>query len=217
MTFTETCWEHTRDIYDAIINHPFNRELGKGTLSKDRFTFYVQQDSLYLRDFTRALAILAAKASTSEEEADLLQYARDGIAVEQALHGMFFKQFEIPQKHLREPACFAYTRFLLASASIESYGIGLAAVLPCFWIYREVGLSIAKHATTPNPYMPWIETYSDETFGNAVTRMLAIINTAAERVGESERTDMLAAYQRSAEYEWMFWDGAYRQEQWPLS
>ncbi len=216
MTFTATCWKETQHIYDAIIDHPFNVELGKGTLSKERFTFYVQQDSLYLRDFTRALAILAAKAFSSQEEADLLQYARDGIAVEQALHGMFFKQFEIPSKDLREPACFAYTRFLLASTSIESYGIGLAAVLPCFWIYREVGLSIAKHATSPNPYMPWIETYSDESFGTAVKGMLAIIDTTAERVGAAERKEMLAAYRRSAEYEWMFWDGAYRQEQWPL-
>ena len=215
MTFTETCWKETQNIYDAIINHPFNIELGKGTLSKERFTFYVQQDSLYLRDFTRSLANLAVKAHSSEQEADLLQYARDGIAVEQALHGMFFKQFDIPHKDIREPACFAYTRFLLASTSIESYGIGLAAVLPCFWIYREVGLAIAKHATQPNPYMPWIETYSDESFGNAVNGMLAIIDATAERASDYERSEMLAAYKRSVLYEWMFWDGAYRLEKWP--
>ena len=45
--------------------------------------------------------------------------------------------------------CLAYTQYLdrqvAATASLEE---AVAAVLPCFWIYREVGLNIAARAQT---------------------------------------------------------------------
>lgn len=216
MTFTELCWQETKSIYDAIVEHPFNRELARGTLSADRFAHYVQQDSHYLRDYARCLALLAAKASSSGIAEDLLNYAKEGIAVERALHGHFFAQFQIGPAEEQAPACFAYTQFLLAAVGMESFSIGLAAVLPCFWIYREVGLHIAAHAATPNPYAPWIDTYSDESFGTAVARMLEITNSEAAAASEEVRRAMRRAFVVSSRCEWLFWDGAYRLEQWPI-
>ncbi len=216
MSFTEQCWQETKPVYDAILAHPFNRELAAGTLARERFAQYVQQDSLYLRDYARCLALLAAKAPTSEIAEDLLNYAKEGIAVERALHGHFFTQFNIVHAEEATPACFAYTQFLLAVVAMESFPVGLAAVLPCFWIYREVGLHIAEHAAAPNPYMPWIETYSDEAFGTSVERMLEITNEAAAASSASVREEMLKAFVASSRCEWMFWDSAYRQEAWPV-
>lgn len=216
MNFTKQCWVATETIYEAIRVHPFNLELGQGTLSSERFSYYVQQDSLYLRDYARALALLAARAPSSDESADLLKYAQEGIAVEQALHGHFFSLFDIQPVSVQEPACFGYTRFLLAATAMDSYAVGLAAVLPCFWIYREIGLAIAKVAAKPNPYTPWIETYSDESFGTAVARMLDITDRAAESSSSNERVAMEAAFRHSTRYEWMFWNAAYRQERWPV-
>ncbi len=217
MDYTKGYWTSTESIYEAIRKHPFNVELGQGNLSADRFSYYVQQDSLYLRDYARALAMLAAKAPVSDEAADLMKYAQEGIAVEQALHGHFFSLFNIKPYEIQEPACFSYTRFLLSSVSMGSYAVGLAAVLPCFWVYREVGLAIAESATTAsNPYMPWIETYSDESFAAAVDRMLKITNRVAVAASADEQKDMETAFMHSIRHEWMFWDAAYRLERWPL-
>jgi len=216
MRFTDQMWAENTTIYEAILEHPFNRELGEGTLSAERFAYYVQQDSLYLRDYARALALLAAKAPTSDEAKDLLAYARDGIEVEKALHGHFFSLFGITAAEEQEPACFAYTQFLLSRVALEPYAVGLAAVLPCFWIYREVGVWIAGCAARPNPYTPWIETYSDEAFGRAVQRMLDITDLAAEMSSDSVRAAMREAFTHSTRCEWMFWDAAYRLERWPV-
>lgn len=215
MPFTEPCWQETKPIYDAIVAHPFNRELTQGTLSQERFAHYVQQDSLYLRDYARCLALLAAKAPSSEIAENLLDYAKEGIAVERALHGHFFAQFQIGHVEEQAPACFAYTQFLLATVGMETFQVGLAAVLPCFWIYREVGLHIAAHAAAPNPYAPWIETYSDEAFGTAVARMLEITDAAAAGSSDEMRRAMCRAFVVSSRCEWLFWDGAYRLEAWP--
>lgn len=40
------------------------------------------------------------------------------------------------------PACHHYTTFLLAVAYKEPLAVVLASLLPCFWIYVEVGKSI---------------------------------------------------------------------------
>jgi len=54
--FHRNIWESITDIYQAIIQHPFNEELAQGTLPREKFAFYMQQDALYLADFARALA-----------------------------------------------------------------------------------------------------------------------------------------------------------------
>lgn len=216
MSFSKNVWDETKPIYDAILAHPFNVELAAGTLSEERFSFYVQQDSLYLADYARSLAILAAKAPTSDAADSLLAYAKGGIEVEQALHSHFFKIFRISPASRQEPACFAYTQFLLARCALDSYAVGLAAVLPCFWIYREVGLHIAARASMPNPYAAWISTYSDEAFGRVVSRMIQLTDQAAESASPRERDAMREAYSISARCEWRFWDGAYQLERWPV-
>ena len=62
MTFTQELWQSTRHLYDAILAHPFNTELAAGTLNSDRFTYYVQQDELYIKVYARALAQVALLA-----------------------------------------------------------------------------------------------------------------------------------------------------------
>jgi thiaminase len=60
-TFSELAWKRITPIYSAIRNHPFNVELAKGTLAKQKFAHYSQQDALYLVDFAKVLAALAMK------------------------------------------------------------------------------------------------------------------------------------------------------------
>jgi len=216
MTFTQKLWTNTQSVYDAILAHPFNAELAAGTLSRDRFAYYVQQDALYLRDYARALALLAAKAPTSDITEDLLIYAREGIAVERALHGQFMTSFDIAPATEQMPGCMAYTQFLLATSALESFEVGLAAVLPCFWIYREVGVDIAARAASPNPFTPWIETYSDPAFGKAVARMLEITDLVAARSSVATQAAMEQAYLVSTRCEWAFWDAAWRLERRPI-
>ncbi len=216
MKFTASLWQETEHIYQAILDHPFNRELSEGTLATARFGYYAGQDALYLRDYARALALLAAKAPDAGVANELMAYAQDGIAVEQALHGTFFKDFNIALPSRQEPACFAYTHFLLATTAMSPFAVGLAAVLPCFWIYREVGCAIKTRAASPNPYQAWIDTYSDEAFGRAVARMLVITDEAAGDVSASTKDAMRRAYLHSAWCEWWFWDAAYRETRWPF-
>lgn len=214
--FTQQLWQSTKHLYDAILAHPFNTELAAGTLNSDRFKYYVQQDELYINVYARALAQVAAKAPDSEICSDLLSYAKDGIAIEQALHDYFFKRFHITPTEDRQPSCFSYTHFLLSITSLEPFETGIAALLPCFWIYQEVGHHIEQTSVEGNPYQLWIETYSDDAYDKVVDRMISITESVASAASSATRSRMSEAFFDSTRLEWMFWDAAYRLEKWPL-
>lgn len=216
MTFTESLWHENRTLYRAILDLPFNAELTAGTLAEERFAFYVKQDSLYLADFSRALAIAGTRAPQAADLQHFLEFAGEAVAVEQALHDSFLQRFDTWVDVGKSPACFAYTHFLLSTATHSSYPVACAALLPCFWIYREVGLHIHERAAQPNPYQDWIDTYAGDDFSKAVDRAIELTEHAAERAGDADRERMRTAFFESTRLEWMFWDSAYRLEEWPI-
>ncbi len=219
-TFSDWAWQETAVLRQRILDLPFNRELADGTLTQERFRFYMIQDALYLEQYSRALAIAAAKAPDPEAMQRFTHAAEEALVVERALHGGFFEKFGIDPNDAAaaepSPTCYGYTNFLLSVAHIASYEELIAAILPCFWIYWDVGNHIAKTASGDNPYQAWIDTYSDPAFGESVDAVIAITDRSAVAATEDRQSAMLGAFKRSTQYEWMFWDSAYRLEAWPI-
>jgi thiaminase (transcriptional activator TenA) len=218
--FSDEAWQRTAPLRQAIHALPFNAELAAGTLGRERFQHYITQDAIYLAQFSRALAIAAAKAPDTGALQDFAQSALDAVVVERALHERYLQLFGVDPASLAAaepmPDCLAYTSFLLATAYHEPWAVLIAALLPCFWIYWDVGCAIAGRAAPDNPYRAWIDTYADPAFGAAVQRVIAAADRAAERAGTAVRADMHAAFTRASQYEWLFWDGAYQRRSWPF-
>ena len=82
MTFSESAWGAIEPIYKSILEHPFNQEQAQGTLAKERFQFYMKQDSLYLLDFARALAIAASRSTDPEDLVLLLDFSKGAVISE---------------------------------------------------------------------------------------------------------------------------------------
>jgi thiaminase (transcriptional activator TenA) len=219
--FSETARQHTQILRAGIDALPFNIELAVGTLAPERFRHYIVQDALYLGQFSRTLALAAAKAPDAPTLQAFAQSALGAVAVERALHERYLRAFGVDPVMLEfaEPApdCLAYTSFLLAAAYHEPWEVLVAALLPCFWIYWDVGCAIAKTAAPDNPYRAWIDTYADQRFGEAVQEVIATADRAAVAATETIRERMLTAFTRATQYEWLFWDGAYQQRGWPLT
>ena len=53
MKFTDYLFEESKEIFDAYLEHPFLKELGEGTLDKNKFREYLIQDYLYLKDYAK--------------------------------------------------------------------------------------------------------------------------------------------------------------------
>ncbi|WP_445116824.1 thiaminase II [Acinetobacter sp. WZC-1] len=219
MRFSQAVWQRNLNLYRQTLAHPFNQQLAQGSLEQDVFSHYIIQDAHYLVAYGRALAICGAKAFATEDIIQFTQGAKEAIVVERSLHDGFMKSFGISGQQFETTpqtlACHHYTSFLTATAWAESYPVVLAALLPCFWIYAEVGKDIVHQTAPNNPYQAWIDTYSGEEFHQAVQHVIQTIDQVAEHCDADTIEKMHQAYTRGAELEWLFWDGAYHQRQWP--
>jgi thiaminase/transcriptional activator TenA len=218
--FSRAAWDQNAHTYDLIRTMPFNAELASGTLSEARFKHYITQDAHYLIGFGRALTLAAAKAPNPDRIVQFAKSAEGAIVVERALHGSFFQQYAITSEVFAQtplsPACHHYVSYLLATAYAEPYEVLLGALLPCFWIYAEVGRDIHARASRANPYQVWIDTYAGEEFHAAVRAVIAATDEAADGASSALSVRMHAAFRRATQLEWLFWDSAYRLESWPV-
>jgi len=218
MTFSEKVWAEASVLRQSIKDLPFNRELAAGTLHREKFQFYIVQDSIYLEAYSRTLSLASAKAPDTDAMLEFAGAAAVAIQVERALHAGFFKQFAVTDQSRAateaSPTCLNYTNFLLATAATGGYAELVAAILPCFWVYREVGQHISSVAKRPNPYDAWIDTYADQSFADATSRVIKITDSIAATEDAATVERMRRAFLRCTQFEWMFWDSAYKQERW---
>jgi thiaminase/transcriptional activator TenA len=218
MSFTGELWKSTLPVYEEILRHPFIGELTDGSLARDRFLFYMKQDALYLRDFSRALALTGSRLPDADAAQAFMGFAHGVFTVERQLHESYFQEYGESLDAEAAPACFAYTQFLLAAATTDTHRVAAAALLPCFWVYREVGNEIVRRARagiSENPYARWIEMYSGEGYDESVSRAIDVVEGLGSEAPAPEQDAMQRAFERSVRLEWMFWDSAYRMEQWP--
>jgi thiaminase/transcriptional activator TenA len=218
--FTAELWERIIPIYEAILAHPFLTGLTSGALPETTFRFYVIQDALYLRDFARALAAAAAKAPEDAWCATFAEHARTALAVERALHEGFFRGWGMEERQVYQtppsPTTLAYTSYLLRVAYASPFEELVGVLLPCYWIYWEVGKVLEQRGSDHPLYRRWIDTYASEEFGASVRAVLEIANRAVADLPASRRQPIAHHFYTASRYEWMFWDSAYRQESWPV-
>ena len=209
-----------RPIWEAIFAHPFLQELGTGSLPRERFLYFIRQDYLYLFDFARVLCVGGSKAEDLDTLEMFARHAANTVAVERAMHSTFAQRLGLSLDDLsksdRTPTTHAYTRHLLALAREGSLGEVVAAVLPCYWVYWEVGRHLA-HYHPPDPiYQEWIKAYGAEAFGALVQQQLDLVDRLGARAPTHERTRMTGHFLLSSRYEYLFWDDAYRLAGWPV-
>lgn len=213
--FTERVWADAASVRAAVDAHPFVRELGAGTLDPARFTYYLAQDAHYLQSYARALAAAAVKADTTADLAFFAKAAHDAVVVEQELHRAHVGDIE---RHPRSPTCVGYTSYLLGVAQTHGYPELVAALLPCYSIYQDLGARMLARAgdLAGHPYADWIAMYADPSFEIATSAARAIADRLALTADGATLTRMAEAFAMGVRWEWAFWDAAWRQESWPV-
>ena len=206
----------TENIFQEIISHNFVNELMQASLDKDTFGFYVNQDSLYLSEYKKALVAVGSKCHRPEDTQFFYESATGIIQVEDALHKEFLEEkYKSPEP---SPTCELYNSYLARIVQNESVEVGAAAVLPCFTIYKEVGDFILANQSNKdsNPYQAWIDTYASDEFAQAVQQAINIVDTYALTASPKSLAKMEEVFIKTSQLEWMFWDSAHKQEQWKI-
>ncbi len=211
MKFSELAWQQNQGNYAKILNHPFNRELSQGTLENDKFMYYIEQDSIYLKEYAKSLATIASRLELTAHILDFIDFAKGAfIAEQEVVHSSFRKQFA--DMTIDKPisnACIGYTSYLNATAKGEAVEVGVAAILPCFWVYHQVGCHIHRHSVEDNPYQLWIDNYASDEFEVGVRRAIAIADELYLVASDGTKLKMLEAFANGVIWEYHFWNDSY--------
>ncbi len=209
--WSEKAWKHSLPTYTKILEMPYIKELMAGTLPQQCFKFYIQQDALYLKDYGMALSKIAELLPNPAHKKLFTFFAEGAVLCEQQLHESFIKKLQIEPQTQKSKACQSYTNFLNDCTRRGDLELSLAAVLPCFWVYNEVGKYIVANQSKSgnNPYQDWIDTYSCDEFDNEVRQCIDVCDEYASASPEKQGA-MTEAYNIATHAEFEFWDSAYR-------
>jgi thiaminase (transcriptional activator TenA) len=89
-------------------------------------------------------------------------------------------------------------------------------VLPCYWIYAEVGRHLLERGSPDPRYRRWIDTYGSAEFGAETLEVIAVTDRLGQEMSAAERDRVRRHFRATSRYEWMFWDMGYRRETWPV-
>jgi thiaminase/transcriptional activator TenA len=206
-------------VWEEGYNHPFVQELGMGTLDREKFKFYLLQDYLYLLQYAKVFAIGAVKSDTEElmTRFSALQYFT--LANEMNLHREYMAGFGVTREEMLavKPSLFnsAYTANMLAAGQTGGLAEIIAVVFPCAWTYADYAKRLKKQyaaALDANPYRSWIEMYSGAEFSESFEWFYDALDELVSAMTDKQRGKIDAIFISSVEFEYLFWDMAYKRQ-----
>lgn len=215
MKFSQEIRQAAKTYWDSSFSHPFVTGIGDGTLPLEKFRHYVMQDAYYLKHFAKIQARAASKATDFATIAELAEHATSTYAAELSLHQSFFEPLAITEADLAtfEPAPTAYAYVShMHHASEGTLGETIAAILPCYWLYYEVGQQLLTKSPASPIYQQWIATYSSEWFERVVFEQVDRLDALAAQATEAERERMKQHFVKSCYYELLFWEMGWTEE-----
>jgi thiaminase/transcriptional activator TenA len=211
-------------IWRALHEHPFITELAAGTLPLEKFRFFLEQDNFYLEEYSRCLAMGAAKSRT---EAELRYFTTD---LNQVLDAELPSNRSLLERVVEmgaadrggsiamSPATVAYTSYMHSLALRGGPLEIMASLLPCAWSYVEIAADLQGHTDHDHPvYGRWIDYFSLPANVEMVGAMRRDFDALVveEVTTDARRDDIERIFATSSRLERSFWDMAYALERWP--
>jgi len=217
MSFSRGLKARAAKVWEDGYNHPFVQELGKGTLDKEKFKFYLLQDYLYLLQYAKVFATAALKSDTEELMTGFTRSQYYILANEMDVHREYMKGFGITQAEAISVKSSLYNRSY--TANMLSYGLTgglaevLAAVFPCAWTYADYGKRLKEQYADKlegNFYKTWIETYASAGFSDSFEWFYDALDNLVSGMTVEQRGKIEDIFISSVEFEYLFWDMAYK-------
>jgi len=234
-TFIDKLTKEYDYLHKKIDKHPFFLEIEKGKLPLEKFQAYAIQNEYYIANFYQCVTAGAAHASSYKDAVDMLSLIA-GLPTK-ASEFSFAKLIlaaGITQKQLMDaefnpsvplPAARAYGDSMYRAFTSKIPAIAIASFIACPWTYsrREIGgLDLGERFATAladhyGVNREKAEKYSyDEGYAEwhdkLVNKMKEMVNNPTKKADKETLNEIRDTYRRNLEYEYMFWDMAYRRE-----
>lgn len=206
-------------VWEQGYRQPFLRELGAGTLARERFAFYLLQDFRYLTDYAKVHALAVTKTDDPEVMAYMIQVQRNILDVETTVHRAYMAGYGITEEQMlsvRQSAfARAYTSNILSIAYARPLVDIMVAVLPCAWVYADYGRRLAREFADTlegNPYRSWVDMYRTDEFWQGSVWLIEHIERLVADLSEERRQELIDIFVTGVENEYMFWASAYEMQ-----
>ncbi len=209
-SWCQNAWNAINPILNRIKKHPFLMEMAAGSLPLHKFTRYLQQDRIYLSNYSVEFFKLAEMLPEGEMKDLFSQFAHDGMEAEEMMQNQLAQKYGCPDAPALQ-GTLDYMNFTRKFIDSEDLSLSMAAMLPCMWVYNEVGkyiMSIEENGRE-NPYHEWISCYSSEMMDEGVKNTITLVNEMAAKESPQRRAAMRNAFVTATELEWRFWDQVY--------
>ena len=215
MNLTDRLYEAAKPIWDGYLNQPFVKELGEGTLSQDRFRFYMVQDYRYLLQYAKVFAMGVVK---TEEERLMTRFSymvHDTLDGEMKVHKAYMARLGITEEEVAKTKTSltnqSYTSYMLDEAHKGGVLEILVAVLSCAWSYQMIG---EHHKTIPGAlehplFGEWIYGYSSKEYCDTTQEIIDLVNELGKDVTPEREEHLKEIFVNCSRYEQQFWDMAY--------
>jgi thiaminase (transcriptional activator TenA) len=230
--FVDQMRHEFNDLWNRIDRHPFLVEIEQGKLPIEKYRAYAIQNNFYIVEHFRCMGAAISHAQPSYYAtifARLLQlvppfgseeFAFPKIAKAGGVTEADFAR-SVTDPSIVLPGSQAYVDFMYKMFSVGSPGLAVSSFIVCPWSYTErvfggidcakrVAIGLGKIGVDPEV----VKAYTlEEGFSEWHMRYLRIVkdivNDEAEINPESKHA-MRDAYRRNCEFEYTFWDQAYK-------
>lgn len=214
--------ESAAPIHEQILAHSFVRGLGDGSLSGDRYQYYMRQDYLFLIAYCRVLALAVARAEDLAVAARFSDLLNVTLNTEMDLHREACWAAGISPEALEDtrpaPTTVAYTAHLRLAAETGDLTTIVTAILPCAHGYWEIAQALrARGLPDRRPlYVNWIKMYTSDEY-EAMARWLAdLLDQLGANLPPVREDALREVFLTSERYEYLFWEMAWQMEEWPI-
>ena len=218
MRFTEKLLKEAMPIWDKYLEHPFIKEIGEGTLNKNKFKEYLVQDYLYLKEYAKVFCVGVVKARTMEDMRFFYSSTKGTMEDETAVHIEYLKDFGISEieaeKREYKGTTISYTSYMKGIALTGELDEIAIVTLPCTWSYSYIGKHIAKKYVNKlegNFFKPWIDEYASDGFTEFTDKWIEYVDKICSNLSEEKEKRLIDIFKRASLYELDFWNMAYEE------
>lgn len=220
MLYTDLLRKNADYWWEKSFNHPFIKQLVDGTLDPNVFRFYLIQDHYYLSHFAKAHYRLAMKTKEQSVKRLMLEGNESLASGEISVRESFFEILQIKAKEVRltevSPTNYAYVSHIYRQFVEQDELAVLTSLLPCAWLYTEIGQRF-KGKKSPEPiYQAWLDTYGDDEMLDFISDYCSVVNQLAEKSNSDKLASAEQAFIKSSIYEFNFWEMSIQKENWDI-
>ncbi|WP_207941953.1 thiaminase II [Enterococcus sp. DIV2402] len=211
MDFVTIARDAAQRSWENSLAHPFIQELHQGTLSESCFRYYLLQDRYYLESLQSVYLAIGQQTELPQIKMMMEQGAKRLVAGEISIRETFFERLQITEQEVQQTPLATVPKRYVAHMHQQlqhSVSVAFASLLPCAWLYQEIGLALSSGS--PHPvYQRWIETCITPESMAIVAQEKELLNQLYQKATASERHQMIEAFVTSVKMEEAFWDMAY--------